>query len=369
MATTVRPRCFLDIQHGTDPVGRVVIELFTDKTPKTCENFRALCTGSKSPELHYKSTIFHRVIEEFMVQGGDITRGDGKGGMSIYGETFEDENLGWCDIDKEGLVCMANRGKDTNSSQFFITCAPCDHLNGKHTVFGHVVAGLQFVKQIETFNVDSSDKPTVDVIIANCGELEFRRAAAPIKAKVTTATGTSRDRKRLRSLAVAEVKTGMSTGTGVEREVEVPEGSQIAISGDEMLGPVDDTTARDPLATTTNQKSLSHPKTSDIHPAPGHPINQLRPSTSGAIHIRHGTTGPVEPIRAPALARVPVTATSPGTTMTTTTTPKKNGEYNGKKKSARVCDDSSNSNSILNGHTARHRAGAITMPLTTQDRK
>ncbi|KAK6340743.1 hypothetical protein TWF696_009067 [Orbilia brochopaga] len=198
MATTVRPRCFLDIQHGTDPIGRVVVELFTDKTPKTCENFRALCTASKSAELSYKSTIFHRVIEEFMIQGGDITRGDGKGGMSIYGETFEDENLGWCDIDKEGLVCMANRGKDTNSSQFFITCAPCDHLNGKHTVFGHVVAGMQFIKQIETVKVDSSDKPTLDVIIANCGELEFRRAAAPMKTKAPVDTR-SRDRKRLRS--------------------------------------------------------------------------------------------------------------------------------------------------------------------------
>ncbi|KAF3140680.1 hypothetical protein TWF703_002886 [Orbilia oligospora] len=104
MAAPIRPRCFLDLQYGTDPVGRVVIELFTDKTPKTCENFRSLCTASTSPSLHYKSSIFHRVIEEFMLQGGDITRGDGKGGVSIYGDTFEDENLGWCDIDKEGLV-------------------------------------------------------------------------------------------------------------------------------------------------------------------------------------------------------------------------------------------------------------------------
>ncbi|KAK6529025.1 hypothetical protein TWF694_004245 [Orbilia ellipsospora] len=118
MASPIRPRCFLDLQHGTEPIGRVVIELFTDKTPKTCENFRSLCTASSSSELSYKSSIFHRVIEEFMIQGGDITRGDGKGGRSIYGDTFEDENLGWCDIDKEGLVCMANRGKDTNSSQY-----------------------------------------------------------------------------------------------------------------------------------------------------------------------------------------------------------------------------------------------------------
>lgn len=199
MVAPVRPRCFLDLQHGTEPVGRVVIELFTDKTPRTCENFRSLCTALTSPSLHYKSSIFHRVIEEFMLQGGDITRGDGKGGVSIYGDTFEDENLGWCDIDKEGLVCMANRGKDTNSSQFFITCAPCDHLNGKHTVFGHVVSGLQFVKEMEKVRVDSSDKPVVDVIISNCGELEFRRAPGKATATRTTDTKPSRDGKRPRS--------------------------------------------------------------------------------------------------------------------------------------------------------------------------
>ncbi|EPS35439.1 hypothetical protein H072_11184 [Dactylellina haptotyla CBS 200.50] len=205
MTNSVRPRCFLDIHHGMSPVGRVVIELFTDKTPKTCENFRSLCTGSNPSNLHYKSSIFHRVIEDFMIQGGDITSGDGKGGLSIYGETFEDENLGWSDIDREGLVCMANRGKDTNSSQFFITCAPCDHLNGKHTVFGHVVAGLEFIKEIEGVKVDSSDKPVVDVFISNCGELEFRRA--PAKASKPADTRASRDRKRSRSRSASRTRS------------------------------------------------------------------------------------------------------------------------------------------------------------------
>ncbi|KAK6529670.1 hypothetical protein TWF281_008833 [Arthrobotrys megalospora] len=228
MVAPIRPRCFLDLQHGTDPVGRVVIELFTDKTPRTCENFRSLCTASTSPSLHYKSSIFHRIIEEFMLQGGDITRGDGKGGISIYGDTFEDENLGWCDIDKEGLVCMANRGKDTNSSQFFITCAPCDHLNGKHTVFGHVVSGLQFVKEIEKVRVDSSDKPVVDVIISNCGELEFRRAPVKAAAARTTDTKSSRDRKRprsqsrSRSRSISRSRSGSRTRDGHRSRTRSP---------------------------------------------------------------------------------------------------------------------------------------------------
>ncbi|KAK5013601.1 peptidyl-prolyl cis-trans isomerase cpr6 [Cryomyces antarcticus] len=111
-----RPRVFLDVHIATEPAGRLVIELFTDKTPKTCENFRALCTGS-NPPLTYKLSPFHRVIDEFMIQGGDITKGDGTGGDSIYGGEFEDENIGWRKIDSEGLVCMANYGKGTNSSQ------------------------------------------------------------------------------------------------------------------------------------------------------------------------------------------------------------------------------------------------------------
>ena len=141
-----RPLVFFDIQWGAEFYGRVVVELFVDKAPKTCEkqvprpffsfyclvsssltlssptSFRALCTSSFTPPsasrpLTYKLSLFHRVIDDFMIQGGDITAGDGTGGASIYGEGFEDENIGWRQIDKEGLVCMANRGPGTNSSQ------------------------------------------------------------------------------------------------------------------------------------------------------------------------------------------------------------------------------------------------------------
>ncbi|RPB17637.1 hypothetical protein P167DRAFT_601446 [Morchella conica CCBAS932] len=180
-----RPRVFFDIQIGTQPAGRITIELFDDKTPKTCENFRLLCTGSNGTytapggvthALHYKNSTFHRVISEFMIQGGDITNGDGTGGASIYdGKMFADENLGWRKIDKEGLVCMANRGKGTNSSQFFITLAECEYLTDKHTLFGHIVAGMDVVKKIEDLKVDDSDRPLEDVIIASSGELVFKK--------------------------------------------------------------------------------------------------------------------------------------------------------------------------------------------------
>ncbi|KAI9759023.1 MAG: hypothetical protein M1835_000477 [Candelina submexicana] len=203
MATTstARPRVFLDVQIGTEPAGRLVIELFVDKTPKTCENFRALCTTSSADKaLTYKLSPIHRIIDEFMIQGGDITKGDGTGGASIYGGEFEDENIGWREIDKEGLVCMANRGKGTNSSQFFVTLAPCPHLNLRHTIFGHLVSGQYTLARLASLPVDKNDRPLTPVIISHCGELE-RRKKAPIletttATKDTTSTSPNRGRKR-----------------------------------------------------------------------------------------------------------------------------------------------------------------------------
>ncbi|ORY25055.1 cyclophilin-like domain-containing protein [Naematelia encephala] len=134
------PRTFFDFTVGDLPLGRVVFELFSDVVPKTTENFRALCTGEKglSPishvPLHYKSSIIHRVIEGFMIQGGDFTKRTGAGGESIYGRMFEDERLEGegTEVDKAGLLVMANRGPNTNGSQWFITLAPSPHLTGKH---------------------------------------------------------------------------------------------------------------------------------------------------------------------------------------------------------------------------------------------
>ncbi|KAJ9593413.1 hypothetical protein L9F63_015039, partial [Diploptera punctata] len=169
-------RCFFDVEVGGLPMGRIVFELFSDVCSKTCENFRALCTGEKgigkttSKPLHYKGIIFHRVVKDFMIQGGDFSVGNGTGGESIYGGTFADENF---DVkhDKPFLLSMANRGKDTNGSQFFITTQPAPHLDGVHVVFGHVLSGQEVVSHIEGLPVDRMCRPLQDAKVTNCGEL------------------------------------------------------------------------------------------------------------------------------------------------------------------------------------------------------
>ncbi|KAI0293797.1 cyclophilin-like domain-containing protein [Russula brevipes] len=183
-----RSRVFMDFSVDGAPVGRVIFELFNDAAPKTSENFRALCTGEKglSPlsdrPLYYKNSIIHRSIANFMIQGGDFTKRNGTGGESIYGGPFTDEDLTH-PLDSEGLLCMANRGPNTNGSQFFITLRACPHLNGKHVVFGRVIRGFDdVVSKIVQVATDEKDRPVVPVIIFNCGELELRRkAASPLR--------------------------------------------------------------------------------------------------------------------------------------------------------------------------------------------
>ncbi|KAN0138921.1 Cyclophilin-like domain containing protein [Lactarius tabidus] len=184
----VRSRVFLDFSIDNAPAGRVVFELFNDVVPKTSENFRALCTGEKglSPlsdrPLYYKNSIIHRSITDFMIQGGDFTKRNGTGGESIYGGPFADEDLTH-PLDAEGLLCMANRGPNTNSSQFFITLRACPHLDGKHVVIGRVIRGFDdVVLKVAQVATDEKDRPAVPVIIFNCGELELRKKpAAPLK--------------------------------------------------------------------------------------------------------------------------------------------------------------------------------------------
>ncbi|WWC58184.1 uncharacterized protein I303_100720 [Kwoniella dejecticola CBS 10117] len=177
------PRTFFDFSVGDKPLGRVVFELFNDVVPMTADNFRALCTGEKgiskisNVPLHYKGCPVHRVIDGFMIQGGDFTKRNGSGGESIYGGPFEDERLEGegTEVDKKGLLVMANRGPNTNGSQFFITLAPSPHLTGRHVVFGKVVFGLEHIEAIGKLSTDDRDRPLTPVVISHCGELELRR--------------------------------------------------------------------------------------------------------------------------------------------------------------------------------------------------
>nr|GMC83359.1 peptidyl-prolyl cis-trans isomerase CYP40 [Ipomoea batatas] len=148
----------MDISIGGELEGRIVVELYNDVVPKTAENFRALCTGEKGIAL--QGVRFHRVIKSFMIQGGE----------SIYGLKFEDENFE-LKHERKGMLSMANSGPNTNGSQFFITTTRTAHLDGKHVVFGKVIKGMGVVRSIEHVQTGENDRPTADVIIADCGEI------------------------------------------------------------------------------------------------------------------------------------------------------------------------------------------------------
>ncbi|KAG1707245.1 cytochrome P450 monooxygenase 22 [Phytophthora capsici] len=169
------PVVFFDVSIGGAPVGRLRLELFKKDCPRTVENFRQFCTGEyRKSELPvgYKGCTFHRVIKDFMVQGGDFLKGDGTGRISIYGDKFEDENF----VHKHtepGLLSMANSGPGTNGCQFFLTCAPCDWLDGKHVVFGKVLdpASLLLLRKMESVPVGPNSKPKLAITVTECGEL------------------------------------------------------------------------------------------------------------------------------------------------------------------------------------------------------
>ncbi|KAK2811954.1 Peptidyl-prolyl cis-trans isomerase H [Emmonsiellopsis sp. PD_5] len=171
---STNPVVFFDLTLGGEPLGRIKMELFADVTPRTAENFRQFCTGetknARGRPQGYKGCKFHRVIKDFMIQGGDFINGDGTGSATIYGTgKFADENFNLTH-DGPGLLSMANSGPNTNGCQFFITTTATPFLNNKHVVFGQVIDGMDIVRMVENTRT-TRDKPNQDVVIVQCGEL------------------------------------------------------------------------------------------------------------------------------------------------------------------------------------------------------
>ena len=164
----VTHKVYFDITHGDKSIGRIVMGLYGEVVPKTVENFYQL-TVSTDPKMGYLDSIFHRVIPNFMIQGGDTALTTGFGGKSIYGSKFADENFAKKHT-KAGLLSMANSGPNTNGSQFFITTVACPWLDGKHVVFGEVTKGMDVVKTIESYGTQSG-KPKAEIVVEDAGEV------------------------------------------------------------------------------------------------------------------------------------------------------------------------------------------------------
>ncbi|NXG50245.1 PPIL6 protein, partial [Psilopogon haemacephalus] len=166
---------FLEIAIEEQPIGRLLFELFSDLCPRTCENFRALCTGGAKScrdgrELTYKNSVFHRLLKSWWIQGGDILTGKGGGGESIYGPTFEDESFA-VHHKGRGILGMANRGRHTNASQFYITFQPAPHLDKRYVAFGQLIEGTEVLQKLEDVPT-CNERPSVACRIIECGTFE-----------------------------------------------------------------------------------------------------------------------------------------------------------------------------------------------------
>jgi len=170
---TDNPVVFFDVSIAGQPSGRVIMELYADIVPKTAENFRQLCTGEfkqGGKPIGFKDCSFHRIIKDFMIQGGDFIRGDGTGSTCIFGDQFDDENFSLPHT-AAGVLSMANSGPNTNGCQCFITCTKTDWLDNKHVVFGKVIDGMLTVRKMENVPVGPNSKPLRPVIVTECGEM------------------------------------------------------------------------------------------------------------------------------------------------------------------------------------------------------
>ncbi|PAV15098.1 cyclophilin [Pyrrhoderma noxium] len=172
-AAKAKPKVFFDVANDERVLGRIVFKLYDDVVPRTAQNFRELATGQHG--FGYAGSTFHRIIPNFMIQGGDFTRHNGTGGKSIYGERFNDENFK-IKHTRSGLLSMANAGPNTNGSQFFITTVPTPWLDRRHVVFGEVVQGYDFVKHVESLGSDNGT-PKRKVFISASGVIEEEGAA------------------------------------------------------------------------------------------------------------------------------------------------------------------------------------------------
>ncbi|KAJ9440837.1 Peptidyl-prolyl cis-trans isomerase B [Diplonema papillatum] len=173
---SITHKVFLDVRLETEaedePPHRIVLGLFGNVCPRTAENFRCLCTGEKGGKLHYKNTRFHKAVSEFLIEGGDVVHGDGTGGSSIYGDSFDDENF-IIKHDKPGILGAAAyaKGGNKNHSAFYITLGPKDHMDNRKVAFGEVLEGLDTVELIAACGAQDGKRMEIEAVIVDCGEL------------------------------------------------------------------------------------------------------------------------------------------------------------------------------------------------------